>query len=684
MKSSRYLLFFFSSIFAWAGTKSILLLNLDNYGGLDIVFERTNGDFEWSKNTRNSYKYWYNQNYISNGDIYPGIRILSDDNLSFLDSNLETTLIENLHSGNAFDYNFKYDSYYQPVLNKENLDRLNWFWGYNRDISNLSGIEEARNLKFLKLEESSVSDLTPLWSLTQLESLDISWGGNLTSIDGIKSLANLEYLDLSGQKIQDISELLQLNNLKLVELEENFIDLSDPSVQSTISQLRQKGAVVDIETQVPLSIQQLSTQMQLHLSQINASSDPKASFLYGFEMLLELFENTESSSLKMVAINGGAAQSLIDFTLPDLWRNDLNYDDSSELNSYADLNQLESYFYNVFIPRLTTINSHFSKMSAYNSTITLEQDFTGQEELITVDSGDAYALMAVVEALKGFLQVISSYDWDYNLKEINELDDNDLINLEALLDGSNSFGMLKSQNQLAEAKKSFKDSVSYYLLASDKMRTRLDQEMLFEMSSSDLADDDQLRSDLNEFLLALDNQHNLSDDSNNNQDMIYLYSLFDSKFDPVNSMPPVVGDKFESSDFKDPTLGGIMPNWNSSLLQDKLIEAELLANDVLEGSTAVSGASNWSQSNWLGAFYIPYKTSPNQFWMFHQNLKWVYLNSSSPSNIWLFFSSTGDWLWTKKSIYPYLYSNGLSSWLYLQTNGTLLRWNSSSWQNTSY
>jgi hypothetical protein len=51
-------------------------------------------------------------------------------------------------------------------------------------------------------------------------------------------------------------------------------------------------------------------------------------------------------------------------------------------------------------------------------------------------------------------------------------------------------GKLKSQNQLTEAKVSFKNAVNYYISASDKMRTRLDQEMLFEMSSSDVADDD--------------------------------------------------------------------------------------------------------------------------------------------------------------------------------------------------
>ena len=199
--------------------------------------------------------------------------------------------------------------------------------------------------------------------------------------------------------------------------------------------------------------------------------------------------------------------------MPDLWRNDLGYEDNSELNSFADLDQLEDYFYDVFIPRLTTINSHFAKMSAHNQTISLEQDITGNEDLVIVDKGDAFALMAIVEALKGLLQALSSYNWDYNLKELETLENDDLINLEAMLDGSSKFGKLKSQNQLSESKQSFKNAVQYYKSASDHMRTRLDQEFLFEMSSSDLNEDNELRSDLDEFLSALDSTHNLSEET---------------------------------------------------------------------------------------------------------------------------------------------------------------------------
>ena len=120
--------------------------------------------------------------------------------------------------------------------------------------------------------------------------------------------------------------------------------------------------------------------------------------------------------------------------------------------------------------------------------------------------------MAIVEALKGLLQALSSYNWDYNLKELETLENDDLINLEAMLDGSSKFGKLKSQNQLSKSKQSFKNAVQYYKSASDHMRTRLDQEFLFEMSSSDLNEDNELRGDLDEFLSALDSTHNLSEE----------------------------------------------------------------------------------------------------------------------------------------------------------------------------
>ena len=56
-------------------------------------------------------------------------------------------------------------------------------------------------------------------------------------------------------------------------------------------------------------------------------------------------------------------------------------------------------------------------MASSSSVINLTQDFTGDQNSIEVDSGDAYMIMAFTEALKAFAQVITSYEWDYNIKK---------------------------------------------------------------------------------------------------------------------------------------------------------------------------------------------------------------------------------------------------------------------------
>jgi hypothetical protein len=115
-----------------------------------------------------------------------------------------------------------------------------------------------------------------------------------------------------------------------------------------------------------------------------------------------------------------------------------------------------------------------------------------------------------------------------------------------------------------------------------------------------------------------------------------------------------------------------MPNWSKATLRQKLIDEGLLSDDVLEGSVAIKGAPNWNRSNWLGSFYIPAQPSRTQFWMFHLELHWVYFNGASPANVWLYVEKEKDWLWTKKSIYPNLYSNSFGLWFYMQ-------WTNNSW-----
>ena len=60
------------------------------------------------------------------------------------------------------------------------------------------------------------------------------------------------------------------------------------------------------------------------------------------------------------------------------------------------------------------------------------------------------------------------------------------------------------------------------------------------MSSSDLNEDNELRSDLDEFLSALDSTHNLSEETSNTEDVINLSAFLIPEFNPVDIIPSAV------------------------------------------------------------------------------------------------------------------------------------------------
>ena len=157
-----------------------------------------------------------------------------------------------LHSTKAIDSNL------ENVIkgyNQDNLTLISSLDAVDRSITDLIGIEQLTGLINVDLEENSFSDISPLTSLTGLQHLDISWGGKVTSLNGIQNLTNLRTLHTGGQKISSISELVNLSNLTYIDLKENYINLADPNIQSQIQSLIDRGVFVDIEYQIPISIQ---------------------------------------------------------------------------------------------------------------------------------------------------------------------------------------------------------------------------------------------------------------------------------------------------------------------------------------------------------------------------------------------------------------------------------------------
>ena len=127
------------------------------------MLHKSDDSFEWFKNDQYSYYNWYGT-YSTYGNINPGIRFLTNEVLSFLDQSFANALITNLQYNNAFD-SIQYDSNFQPLLSRANLDRLTWLWSYDHNITSVEGIEELRNLENLQLEDSSISNLSPIWNL---------------------------------------------------------------------------------------------------------------------------------------------------------------------------------------------------------------------------------------------------------------------------------------------------------------------------------------------------------------------------------------------------------------------------------------------------------------------------------------------------------------------------------------
>ena len=167
--------------------------------------------------------------------------------------------------------------------------------------------------------------------------------------------------------------------------------------------------------------------------------------------------------------------------------------------------------------------------------------------------------------------------------------------------------------------------------------------------------EEKFRNDLDDVMISLDYRIDLNNSDTQN-DVVHLKNFFLGKVEISDAIPPPVGNNFESSQVQDPTFGGVLPFWTDKIVKEQMEQANLIANDSMEGAKEIKGSQNWLQSNWLGYFYVPDRTKKDKFWMYHIKLGWIYLSSESPSDIWLFHQITNSWLWTKKSSFPYLYS----------------------------
>ena len=107
-------------------------------------------------------------------------------------------------------------------LTQIEVQRLTRLDAYQKEITDLSGIEYAANLTWLSFAENQVRDLSPLAELFHLETLYL-WGNPISNLSPLGNLANLKILDLGGCQISDIQPLADLRNLESLRLHYNQI-----------------------------------------------------------------------------------------------------------------------------------------------------------------------------------------------------------------------------------------------------------------------------------------------------------------------------------------------------------------------------------------------------------------------------------------------------------------------------
>ncbi len=122
----------------------------------------------------------------------------------------------------------------------------------DEEISDLSGLEYAVNLRELDLEDNEVSDLGPLANLTNLQDLDLE-DNEVSDLGPLINLTNLQDLDLEDNQVSDLGPLVansEFGSGDSVELQFNHLDLTSGSAaMSDIEALESRGVEVSYRPQ---------------------------------------------------------------------------------------------------------------------------------------------------------------------------------------------------------------------------------------------------------------------------------------------------------------------------------------------------------------------------------------------------------------------------------------------------
>ena len=106
------------------------------------------------------------------------------------------------------------------------------------------------------------------------------------------------------------------------------------------------------------------------------------------------------------------------------------------------------------------------------------------------------------------------------------------------------------------------------------------------------------------------------------------------------------------------------------------ISSKRSLSSILPQSNSL-GLPNWYLSSWFGTFY---ETSNS--WVYHTDLKWLYIPSSTTDNFWLYHPDL-KWMWTTSSAYKWIYFNEIKDWRYYLPNLGFYKPSTKTWASKS-
>ena len=130
------------------------------------------------------------------------------DSVVFADANLEATV----RSAARVSSNLP--------LTAEKMRTLPGLTATRKEISDLTGIQEATGLERLDLGDNEITDILLLSDLTNLENLDLA-DNEITDVSALSNLISLETLDLRDNDVMDVSPLAGLTSLRQLYLRGN-------------------------------------------------------------------------------------------------------------------------------------------------------------------------------------------------------------------------------------------------------------------------------------------------------------------------------------------------------------------------------------------------------------------------------------------------------------------------------